>query len=115
MFRHLSVLGVSDFKSPWSQEVLCTDASLSGYAVMSRSASPDAVGGLGGYDERWRFRLGDAKHVAPRASALASDRFSDPASVKPDVEGKIFGNVSVDDSFPQIKKSFMELGNWHRL
>ncbi|CAE7886307.1 unnamed protein product, partial [Symbiodinium necroappetens] len=114
MFRHLAVLGVSDFKSPWSQEVLCTDASLSGYAVMSRSASPEVVGELGRHDERWRFRLGDAKHVAPRASALALDPFSDPASVKPEVEGEIFGPVSVDDSFPQIKQSFMEPGNWHR-
>ncbi|CAE7038510.1 unnamed protein product [Symbiodinium sp. CCMP2592] len=112
MFRHLSVLGVSNFKSPWSQEVLCTDASLSGYAVMSRTADPGVVGELGRYDERWRFRLGEARHVAPRASALALDPFSDPSSVKPEVEGEIFGRVSIDDSFPQIKQGFMEPENW---
>ena len=36
LFRCLMVLGVKDMMSTWSEQIFCTDACLSGYAVMSR-------------------------------------------------------------------------------
>ena len=43
LFRCLMVLGVKDMRSVWSEHVFCTDACLSGYAVMGRSIDAATV------------------------------------------------------------------------
>ena len=43
LFQHLMVLGVNRTSLRWDSELLCTDACLSGYAVLERDQSVEEV------------------------------------------------------------------------
>ena len=116
IFRALMPLGVADFKASWDQTVLCTDACLSGFAVMGRTLDPGAVGAIGRHDERWRFRRQDGAVVAPRERALDSTRvFDDPRTVLPDVDGEVFGDVEMVENFPEVPREILETSCWNLL
>ena len=115
-FRHLMVLGFGNFKQAWSDTIFCTDACLSGYAVMSSVQGSDTARTLGRHDERWRFRLGSGKHLAPRRQALDTSMvFEDPLTVKPEVDGEVMGHVEVDPRFPDVEPSVMSQEKWRRV
>ena len=102
LFRHLMPFGVGSFKQRWASTQYCTDADLSRR--------------LGRHDERWRFRVGDARTVAPRLQALSTDGvFSDPRTVKPDIDGEVEGPIEQDLSFPNVEKECMDSNRWRRL
>lgn len=66
LFRVLMPIAVGDFSTPWGQHMLCSDACLSGYAVMESNLLSQASASVGRWDERWRFRRTDGARVAPR-------------------------------------------------
>ena len=61
IFRGVMVLGVANICSQWDNQVLCTDACLSGYAVLESCHSSQVAADLGRNDECWRFRREDGK------------------------------------------------------
>ena len=67
----------------------------------SHSSQEAAVHGL--FVERWRFRWGDGRKVAPPSKALDTSLvFEDPLTVIPGVNGEVFGDLEMDPSFPEI-------------
>ena len=116
MFRHLMVLGTGSFKQEWCPTMYCTDACLSGYAVMSSSQGIETVREIGRQDERWRFRLGDGHVAAPRRQALDTvGVFSDPLTVLPEVDGEIPRPIELTPSFPDVLPQVMEPERWQRV
>lgn len=65
-FRGLMVLGFADIFSGWDGQPLCTDACLSGYAVMEGQLSAEEAARVGRVDERWRFRREEGVRIVPR-------------------------------------------------
>ena len=116
LFRVLMPVALGDFRSRWDSEMLCTDACLSGYAVMSSSHDAEVTRRVGRWDERWRFRRTDGARVAPREVLHdTSGVFEDPLTVKPLVEGEVFGDVEIDPLFPDVPQSLMDREHWHLL
>ena len=72
IFRGLMVLGCSDLRAAWDCQPLCTDACLSGYAVMESSLGQEVAAMHGRHDERWRFKRQAGLGLGPRARALNS-------------------------------------------
>ena len=116
IFRGLMALGTADLFAPWDSGGFCTDACLSGYAVMRGDLSALEASGIGRCDERWRFRRGDGAKVAPRSRALdTSAVFSDPITVKPEITGEILGELEEVPDFPEVGKKFLEPDRWRLL
>ena len=115
MFRCLMVLGYSNMRAPWRSEIFCTDACLTGYAVMKRVVTADIARHVGAEDERWRFYRGSGPKLAPRQAALAeTDVFSDVCTVKPLVDGEVIGDWEIDPDFPEVPKSLLHPEDWGR-
>lgn len=103
VFRGLLPLIHANIFAPWDGEPLCTDACLSGYAVVQGEVDRETVAAIGRSDERWRFRRGEGSKVAPRAVALAgADPLSDVRTVKPEVDGEVFAGAIEDEEFPEV-------------
>ena len=116
VFRSLMHLAVGDFKAPWDPLVMCTDASLSGYAVLEQQAGAMQSSAIGRWDERWRFRREDGSRVAPREVALESkDVFTDVATVLPLVDGEVFGDIEIDVDFPDVPSQTLQPHLWRLL
>lgn len=114
--RALLPLGVMSMRAPWDPHPLCTDASLSGYAVMESVHGAQVAAEHGRHDERWRFRRQEGSKVAPRVQALSTaDVFEDPRTVKPDFDGEISGDLEVEPLFPDVSKKFLQEEDWHLL
>ena len=93
-------LGISNFRSPWDEHPLCTDACLSGYAVMESSHGQDVAALHGRHDERWRFKRQEGSKVGPRELALGgADVFSDVRTVKPGITGEVEAEFELDSFF----------------
>lgn len=108
MFRRLMPLAIASMKSPWDHHMICTDACLSGYAVMESNHSSSV--------ERWRFKRQGGKEIAPRLRALDTSRvFEDVRTVKPEVDGEVFGEWEVDPAFPDVPHEYMREEHWHLL
>ena len=65
LVRALLPLATSNMHSPWDDHPLCTDACLSGYAVMESNLPAEIAALHGRQDERWRFRRQEGSKVAP--------------------------------------------------
>ncbi|CAK9091403.1 Protease PrsW (Protease responsible for activating sigma-W) [Durusdinium trenchii] len=116
IFRGLMALGTANVFAAWDGQPICTDACLSGYAVMESQHSSQEVASLGRYDERWRFRWGDGRKVAPRSQALDTSKvFEDPKTVLPEVTGEVFGDLELVAGFPEVGHDFMNEKAWHPL
>ena len=116
MFRRLMPLAIASMKSPWDHSMICTDACLTGYAVMESNHSSAISAEVGVHDERWRFKRQGGKDVAPRLRALDTSRvFEDVRTVKPEVDGEVFGEWEVDPSFPDVPFEYMNEEHWHLL
>lgn len=112
LFKNLMVLGVNMMDAPWSKSMFCTDACLSGYAVMESNYYMDDMGIMGRHDERWRFKK--ERGIPPREKALEQmDVFEDPETVLPGVVGEIPYEVNIDGSFPDIPASLLQERDWH--
>ena len=93
-----------------------TDACETGYAVMKGDLTTDEVRSIATWNERWRFRRGDAKQVAPRSLALGgADVLTDPRTVLPLVKGEVLGEVELDPEFPELPESCLDPDRWHLL
>ena len=115
MFRHLMSLGQGSIKQEWGPTMYCTDACLSGYAVMSSVQGKATVREIGRNDERWRFRLGEGYVNAPRRQALdTAGVFSDPLTVLPEVDGEVPRPVELSPLFPDVLPEVMEASRWSR-
>lgn len=116
IFRGLMALGTANVFAAWDGQPICTDACLSGYAAMESQHSSQEVASLGRYDERWRFRWGDGRKVAPRSQALDTSKvFEDPKTVLPEVTGEVFGDLELVAGFPEVGHDFMNEKAWHPL
>eukprot|EP00969_Alexandrium_andersonii_P289091 12777730-Alexandrium_andersonii.AAC.1 len=51
------MLAGAHLAAPWDEDVACTDASLTGFAILERRCHPLVVAALGRFKERWRFDL----------------------------------------------------------
>ncbi|CAE7736810.1 unnamed protein product [Symbiodinium sp. CCMP2592] len=95
---------------------LCTDACPSGYAVCESDWSAHEAAEVGREDERWRYYRGPVDRPGPRAAALDTGLvFEDPLTVKPEVDGELFGDICEDPSFPEVHQSLMTPSRWHVL
>ena len=116
LFRCLMPLGQADLFAEWDGQSLCTDACPSGYAVCESDWSAEDAAKVGREDERWRFYRGPADRPAPRAAALDTSLvFEDPLTVRPEVDGELFGDLREDPSFPEVPLEMMEIDRWHVL
>lgn len=116
LFRVLMPLGNSFFRAEWDSNLLCTDACLSGYAVMTASFPWEEVATLGRHDERWRFRRTDGSRVAPRQQVFnTSGVFEDILTVMPVVRGEVEGPLEEDPTFPDVSQNLMKPEFWHKL
>ena len=113
MFRCLMPVSIHNMQAPWDSFPLCTDASLSGYAVMEGNMLSQEIAPHGRQDERWRYRRPDGVGVAPRDAAL--DRslvFEDVRTVKPDIGGEVDPGWEVNNSFTEIPADMMDSNRW---
>ena len=116
IFKNLMVLGFNDMKAGWDGRLICTDACLSGYAVMEMKESMDTAVGIGRTDERWRFKRSKSRFIPAREHALqGSDVFEDVHTVLPEVEGEVLGDVDLIDDFPEIPAKYMDRSLWYLL
>ncbi|CAJ1446249.1 unnamed protein product, partial [Effrenium voratum] len=116
LFRSLMPLGTADMFSTWDGEPLCTDACLSGYAVMEGDFDAAASAAIGRQDERWRFKLDGGQRRAPRAVALAgADPLHDPNTVLPVVDGRVEQILVADDTVPEVPPHFLTATKWRKL
>lgn len=116
IFRGLMVLGCSDIRAAWDGQPLCTDACLSGYAVMESSHGQEVAALHGRHDERWRFKRQAVGGLGPRARALnSSDVFDDPLTVKPDIDGPLEQVFVEDTIFPEVNHKHLVESDWHLL
>ncbi|CAE7434980.1 unnamed protein product [Symbiodinium sp. KB8] len=116
LFRSLMVLGEANVMAQWSPDMFCTDASLSGYAVMSRRLSQEMPLSVRGFDERWRFKRASGSRVAPRTAALEGlDVFEDIETVLASVSGEVQGVDELVKRFPEVASGLMEQSQWHCL
>lgn len=116
IFRSLMPLGISNFRSPWDEHPLCTDACLSGYAVMESSHGQDVAALHGRHDERWRFKRQEGSKVGPRELALGgADVFSDVRTVKPGITGEVEAEFELDSFFPEVWQEHLREEHWHLL
>lgn len=114
LFRSLMPLGVNYTHIPWEEHMFCTDACLTGYAVMETNGPAVEATLVGRNDERWRFKK--ARGTPPREKALQScDVFDDPSTVLPDVEGQVPDEILCDDDFPEVPSSLMQAHLWHEV
>ena len=116
IFKNLMVLGFNNMKAQWDGRLTCTDACLSGYAVMEMKESMDTAPGIGRTDERWRFKRAKSRFIPARVHALQSnDVFEDPSTVLPEVAGEVLGDVDLVDDFPEIPAKYMDRSQWYLL
>ena len=116
IFQQLMVLGINEMRAPWDPYVICTDACLTGYAVMESTGPVADVDQIGRLDERWRFKRSKGRCIAPRFQALHQDAiFDDVDTVLPRVRGEVFGDVTIDEHFHDVRESLMEPDNWKLL
>ena len=116
LFRSLMVLGEANVMAKWSSDLFCTDASLSGYAVMNRRYQQVLPVSVRGFDERWRFKRTAGSRVAPRATALEGlDVFEDVETVLPGVSGEVQGVDEVSSGFPEVAHEVLDPSQWHCL
>ena len=116
IFKNLMVLGFNNMKAQWDGRLICTDACLSGYAVMEMTESMDTAPSIGRTDERWRFKRAKSRFIPARVHALQSnDVFEDPATVLPEVAGEVLGDVDLVDDFPEIPAKYMDRSQWYLL
>ena len=90
-------LFVADLRAPWSDSLLCSDASPFGIGVCARSVDPGLVGRLGRCAEKWRYRVEDL--VAARA--VVDTCLDDVVTVPPEACG-----------FLAIPRDLMDPGDW---
>lgn len=114
LFKSLMVLGLNESFTPWDPWLLCTDASLTGYAVMESKYHMEDAGVIGRRDERWRFKKEKGKpRKAPREVALEGlDVFEDLRTVLPIVEGEVAQDLEVDSSFIDVDPKLLHKDNW---
>ena len=114
LFKSLMVLGLNESFTPWDPWLLCTDASLTGYAVMESKYHMEDAGVIGRRDERWRFKKEKGKpRKAPREVALEGlDVFEDLRTVLPIVEGEVAQDLEVDSSFIDVDPKLLQQDNW---
>ena len=116
MFRNLLPIAKHNMQAPWDSFPLCTDASLSGYAVMEGDMLAQEIAPHGRQDERWRYRRLDGAKVAPRDTALDSSLvFEDVNTVKPLLDGEIDPGWEVNNSFREIPADMMDENRWKLL
>ena len=114
LFRNLMPLGVNYTHIPWEEHIFCTDACLSGYAVMETNGPIEEATLVGRSDERWRFKR--ERGMPPREKALQfRDVFDDPSTVLPDVEGQVPDEILCDEEFPEVPVSLMQAQLWHEV
>eukprot|EP00439_Symbiodinium_sp_Y106_P043076 s1240_g5.t1 len=95
--------------------MFCTDACLSGYAVMSSCQGESIVREIGQNDERGHFKLGEGYVNAPRRQALdTAGVFSDSLTVLPEVDGEVPRPVEIAPTFPDVLPEVMEDSRWSR-
>ena len=112
-FRHawaLLPLACARMTRPWSPEVFCTDASLSGLGVVRRHMNVAEVGAIGRVSERSRCRGELAASRRPRGvledEALVTDRLAAEAT---DFQLKALGRRS---EFPEVPKAVAISDEW---
>jgi len=111
--RDLAVVGFAQLDLPWASGGWCTDACLTGYAVMAGSLEAEELAEAGRVDERWRYRRLEGGKVAPRASAfLDLDTIDDVDSVLPSVEGEVLGEAVAVEGFPEVSDKALKPGSW---
>ena len=116
LFRALMPLGTADVFAEWDPQPLCTDACLSGYAVMEGDHTSAELAVIGRQDERWRFKLDGGQRRAPREIALEhADPLHDPNTVLPSVDGRVEQTLVSDRNFPEVPHSFMACERWKKV
>ena len=116
LFRSLMILGEANVMAEWSTDMFCTDASLSGYAVMCRQCPQEIPMEVRSFDERWRFKRTEGTRVAPRRAALEGmDVFEDVETVLPNCMGEVRGPHAIQSSFPEVPQGLMEQSHWQCL
>ncbi|CAE7368091.1 unnamed protein product [Symbiodinium pilosum] len=101
----------ADIFAAWDGHALCTDACPSGYAVCESDWSPSESAEVGREDERWRFYRGPPDRPAPRAAALDTSLvFEDPLTVRPEIDGELFGDLCEDPKFPRGQEALDDTG-----
>ena len=76
----------TNLRRPWSPEIVCTDASPSGWGVCRAPIKASRAAEMGSWNDRWRYRRLDPDEWAPRRRALdgyGKDPFLDLSSVDP--------------------------------
>ncbi len=97
----LLIFAQCDLTREWEPGALCSDASLSGYAVCRNTRlSASQAEQVGRFDERWRFAR--TPGVAPRDSSLDANVLHDISTVIPDVNGQVPEVVTARSSFPEV-------------
>ena len=92
----------ADLKRPWSPEISCSDASLSGIAVGHLEVDTETVSSIGRQWEMWRYK-GSNPSTHVRSQPLHHTALADPASVMP-----ITGTASSVDPY-QLNEKFKEI------
>lgn len=103
-------IAISNFHAQWDENFLCTDACLSGYAVVESCHPAEDTASIG------RLERPDGRPVLPREQALHTcDVFSDPLTVKPLVDGEVFADYEMDPGFLDVPSRLLSAQDWKLL
>eukprot|EP00438_Fugacium_kawagutii_P008128 Skav234369 [mRNA] locus=scaffold2071:40230:43653:+ [translate_table: standard] len=113
VFSGLIPLLFASIRRPWSDDIFCTDASPEGFGVCQRHLGSQAVGSLGRWSERWRYRRLAPDEWAPRRGAMGLDPLVDAETVLGCGDPHIDGNDFVlDDDFPEVPVDVVRPSDW---
>lgn len=113
VFAGLIPLLYANIRRPWSEDLFCTDASPQGYGICERQLGCEAVGQLGRWNERWRFRRLPPEEWAPRRRAMGLDPIADVETVLGDEDPLPEGqDYVIDDDFPEVPLEVVDPSQW---
>lgn len=113
IFAGIIPLLFASIRRPWSDDVLCSDASPDGHGLCSRHLPTNVIDSIGRWNERWRYKRLEPEHWQPRQRALGLEPLEDVETVlgynTGDYEDQYIVN---NDDFPEVPNEVLYPGCW---
>eukprot|EP00435_Cladocopium_sp_Y103_P007924 s2848_g2.t1 len=113
IFAGIVPLLFASIRRPWSDEVLCSDASPDGHGLCSRHLPMNVIDSIGRWNERWRYKRLEPEFWQPRQRALGLDLLGDVGTVMGDNIDEYDDNYIINnDEFPEVPKEVLVPSCW---
>eukprot|EP00435_Cladocopium_sp_Y103_P020803 s2513_g5.t1 len=113
IFAGILPLLVGDLRKPWSNTILCSDASPVGFGLVERELEGNKVQSIGAWNERWRYKRLPPDQWRPRQRAVPGDVFSDQWTARrPDPLQESGLEYCENSSFPEVPPNVLDPKDW---